>query len=128
MTIQSIRSPSNCARAVARITVALFTLACTEPTAPPPAKYVVSSSDANPVAGAQVVITAQLVDDHNNPVSLPGRTVTWSDTDGGGHFESKDIHDADGRQRFDDVHDERRRRRRPQDCRRRCRQHQRDGG
>jgi adhesin/invasin len=43
-----------------------------------PAKYLVSSSAASPVAGSAVTITAQLADANGNPVALAGKVVTWS--------------------------------------------------
>ena len=46
--------------------------------------YIVTVDNANPVGGADVTISAQLQDDLNNPLSLPGRTVTWSLASGSG--------------------------------------------
>jgi hypothetical protein len=48
-----------------------------------PAQYLVSVDDTTPVAGAAVVVTAQLADEHGNPVAEAGRTVNWSSTNGG---------------------------------------------
>ncbi|HEX8212012.1 MAG TPA: invasin domain 3-containing protein [Longimicrobium sp.] len=48
-----------------------------------PASYVVLRSEINPVAGATVTITAQLVDANGNAVPVANRTVTWSSTNGG---------------------------------------------
>ncbi len=53
-----------------------------------PTKYVVTSSAASAQAATDVTITAQLSDANNNPVSLAGRTVTWSKTGTGGSFAS----------------------------------------
>jgi hypothetical protein len=52
------------------------------------AKYLVTSSDSNPVAGTAVTITAQLADANGNAVSTAGKTVTWSKTGAGGSFAS----------------------------------------
>lgn len=41
-------------------------------------QYLVTSSTAAPVAGAEVTITAQLADANSNAVSTSGLTVTWS--------------------------------------------------
>lgn len=54
----------------------------------PAAKYNVSSSSTNPIAGAAIVITAQLADQYGNPVPAAGRVVTWSSTGSGGSFSS----------------------------------------
>ncbi|PYK58642.1 MAG: hypothetical protein DME43_10880, partial [Verrucomicrobia bacterium] len=53
-----------------------------------PAKYVVTSSDSNPVAGTAVTITAQLADAGGLPVPIAGKVVTWSKTGSGGSFSS----------------------------------------
>src|SRR5262249_53516109 len=49
-------------------------------------RYLVTSSDNSPVAGAAVTITAQLADSNGNPVSTAGKTVTWTKTGAGGSF------------------------------------------
>ncbi len=49
-------------------------------------RYVVTSSSYNPVAGAAVIVTAQLADVWNNPVKTSGISVTWSKTGSGGTF------------------------------------------
>src|SRR5438552_1025003 len=55
----------------------------------PAAKYVVASSDNNPVAGSGVTITAQLADAAGNAVFTAGKIVTWSKTGtGAGSFSS----------------------------------------
>ena len=73
------------------MTSATFTLAGTA------TKYIVTSSDNNPVAGTAVTITAQLADASNNPVPTAGKTVTWSKTGSGGSFASStSVTDAGG--------------------------------
>jgi hypothetical protein len=52
------------------------------------AKYVVTSSDSNPVAGTAVTITAQLADSNGNTVPTAGKVVTWTKTGAGGSFSS----------------------------------------
>jgi len=47
-----------------------------------PAKYLVSSSSASPVAGSAVTITAQLAEANGNPVAVAGKIVTWSASSG----------------------------------------------
>lgn len=56
------------------------------------AKYVVTSSNYSPVAGANVTVTAQLADANNNPVTTAGKTVTWSKTGSGGLVRNSDEH------------------------------------
>lgn len=51
-------------------------------------KYLVTSSDNNPIAGSAVTITAQLADANGNPVATAGKTVTWSKTGAGGSFQT----------------------------------------
>ncbi|MFA7288767.1 MAG: T9SS type A sorting domain-containing protein [Melioribacteraceae bacterium] len=63
----------------------------------PPAKYLVTLSTNNPAAGSQVTVTAQLVDEGNNPHSTAGKEVTWSSTGGGTFAQAKTITDADGK-------------------------------
>src|SRR5262249_41367441 len=46
-------------------------------------KYLVTVNNPVPVAGAAVIVTAQLADANNNPVATQGLTVTWSSTNGG---------------------------------------------
>ena len=53
-----------------------------------PTQYLVTSSAISPSAGSTVTITAQLVDAYDNPVSIAGKTVTWSKTGAGGSFGS----------------------------------------
>lgn len=52
----------------------------------PAARYVVTTSSQNPVAGAAVTIRAQLADSYGNAVATAGVTVTWSKTGSGGSF------------------------------------------
>jgi adhesin/invasin len=52
----------------------------------PQAKYVVTASNYNPIAGAAVTITAQLTDQYGNPVARSGLRVRWSKTGKGGWF------------------------------------------
>ncbi|HEX2069614.1 MAG TPA: Ig-like domain-containing protein [Actinomycetota bacterium] len=42
------------------------------------AKYLVTSNNASPVAGDQVMISAQLADANNNPVSTAGISAMWN--------------------------------------------------
>jgi hypothetical protein len=63
----------------------------------PPAKYLVTLSTNNPAAGSQVTITAQLVDEGNNPHSTAGKEVTWSSTGGGTFAQAKTLTNADGK-------------------------------
>jgi adhesin/invasin len=49
-------------------------------------KYVVTSSSYNPVAGTAVTITAQLVDQYNNPVATSGLAVTFTRAPASGAF------------------------------------------
>lgn len=48
----------------------------------PAAGYLVASSSYNPADGAQVTITAQLVDANNHSVHTAGKTITWSEPGG----------------------------------------------
>ncbi|KAF0151708.1 MAG: putative S-layer protein [Ignavibacteria bacterium] len=48
-----------------------------------PVKYLVASSNYEPFFGEKVSITAQLVDDKDNPVGIGGRDITWTSTNGG---------------------------------------------
>ena len=52
-------------------------------------KYVVTSSNYSPVAGAAVTISAQLADTYGNPVGTSGVTVTWTKTGTGGTLASR---------------------------------------
>jgi VCBS repeat-containing protein len=52
-------------------------------TAGAPAAYVVTAASATAVAGEPVMITAQLVDSHDNLVEIAGVVVTWASTNGG---------------------------------------------
>jgi endonuclease I len=61
-----------------------------------PTKYIVTSTDNNPIAGTTVTISAQLADDNNNPVSEAGKVVTWSSTNGGTFNNPTSITDANG--------------------------------
>ena len=45
--------------------------------------YSVTPSGINPVAGTAVTMTAQLLDNLNNPVHASGLTITWTSTNGG---------------------------------------------
>lgn len=51
-------------------------------------KYLVTSSNYDPTAGAGVTISAQLVDANNHSVATAGLVVTWTKTDSGGSFGS----------------------------------------
>jgi adhesin/invasin len=51
-----------------------------------PTNYVVSPATASPAAGSSILITAQLRDGNNNPVSLAGETVTWTKSSPDGAF------------------------------------------
>jgi len=55
----------------------------------PPARYLVTSSRYNPIAGDTVKITAQLVDQYGNVVGQRGNRVSWSKTGAGGNFNSQ---------------------------------------
>jgi adhesin/invasin len=62
-----------------------------------PTKYLVISSNYSPTAGGDVTITAQLSDTNDNPVSLAGQTITWSDgATGGAFFEATTDTDGTG--------------------------------
>lgn len=61
-----------------------------------PAAYQVSTSNTNPVVGDSVLITARLVDAFGNFERIPGRTVTWSSTNGGGFASATSVTDGDG--------------------------------
>src|SRR5258706_4212144 len=80
----SIFSPTA-VHTTARITAILIALACADSTSPPtaPARYLVTSNASSPIAGSQIVLTAQLVDAKDNPVAIGGRTVTWINTNAG---------------------------------------------
>jgi hypothetical protein len=49
-------------------------------------KYLVTSSDYNPIAGTTVTITARLADQYNNTVAAYGVAVTFAKTGTGGSF------------------------------------------
>ncbi|MHA8062352.1 beta strand repeat-containing protein, partial [Aquirufa beregesia] len=49
-------------------------------------KYIVTSSNYSPVAGATVIISAQLADANDNPVATSGQTVTWTKSNANGSF------------------------------------------
>jgi len=49
-------------------------------------KYIITPATTSPVAGTNVLITAQLTDTHNNSVSTAGRVVTWTKSDANGSF------------------------------------------
>jgi hypothetical protein len=55
-------------------------------TADTDSKYVVTPATTSPVVGSQVLITAQLTDQYNNPVSTAGRIVSWTKSDVNGSF------------------------------------------
>ncbi len=80
----SIFSPTA-VHTTARITAILIALACADSTSPPPAptRYLVTSNASSPIAGSQIVLTAQLVDANDNPVAIGGRTITWINTNAG---------------------------------------------
>jgi alpha-tubulin suppressor-like RCC1 family protein len=66
--------------------------ACTESSAPPtaadpPAAYIVGTV-GSPVAGSNLIISAQLVDAGQSAISEAGRVVTWSELGAGGSFSS----------------------------------------
>ena len=61
-----------------------------------PARYVVTSSNGSPAAGATVTISAQVVDAGGNAIALPGQTVTWSSTNGGSFASSSTTTNASG--------------------------------
>lgn len=50
---------------------------------PQPSSYHVSASNYDPAVNSSITITAQLLDEDNKPLSLSGRIVTWSSTNGG---------------------------------------------
>lgn len=61
-------------------------------------KFIVTSSDYNPVAGSSVTITAQLADAANNSVANPGITVNWTKNNANGSFSNaSSITDATGK-------------------------------
>jgi len=61
-------------------------------------KYVVTSSDKNTAAGSGVTITAQLIDQYNNNVTIANKIITWSKTGTGGTFNSAtSVTDATGK-------------------------------
>src|SRR6266849_3945916 len=84
MSVNSSIFPPNAVRTTARITSILIALACSDSTSPPAtAKYLVTSNASSPIAGSQIVLTAQLVDANDNPVAIGGRTITWINTNAG---------------------------------------------
>ncbi|KAF0151709.1 MAG: hypothetical protein FD143_1661 [Ignavibacteria bacterium] len=52
----------------------------------PPSKYIVTTSNATPVAGEDITIKAQLTDEGNNPHKIPNITVNWTFTGTGGEL------------------------------------------
>lgn len=60
-------------------------------------KYIVTSSDYNPVAGSQVDVDAQFVDQYNNNVAELNRVVTWSSLEGGTFLAPTSNTDANGK-------------------------------
>jgi hypothetical protein len=61
-----------------------------------PTNYLVTSSNANPIAGTAVTITARLRDATNNFVRTAGRRVNWSSTNGGSFSAAFSFTDGDG--------------------------------
>jgi hypothetical protein len=63
-----------------------------------PTRYVVTTSNSNPVVGDSVTIIARLVDANGNFERIPGRTVTWSSVPAGegGFAQPTSVTDGDG--------------------------------
>jgi len=81
-TIYNITATDNSSPAITGISGNITVIAG------PAAKYEVNSSDINPIAGSNVTINAQLMDQYNNNVTTVGKTITWSKTGTGGSFSS----------------------------------------
>ena len=79
---------SSALRFAACAAAVFLPLACTDSTEPTatPARYLVTTSFSNPIAGDSVVLKAQLVDADDNPVRLSGRVVTWTSDAGRGRL------------------------------------------
>ena len=58
-------------------------------------KYIITLSTAA-VFSTTIPVTAQLVDEYDNPVSTAGQTVTWSSTNGGSFSAATSVTDANG--------------------------------
>ena len=80
--------PSSALRLAALAVSLVLPLACSDSNAPlpTPARYLVTTSLFNPIAGDSVVLKAQLVDAEDNPVKISGRTVTWISDAGRGRL------------------------------------------
>jgi len=80
--------PSSALRFAALAVSLVLPLACSDSNAPTatPARYLVTTSFSNPIAGDSVVLKAQLVDAEDNPVRISGRTVTWTSDAGRGRL------------------------------------------
>ncbi len=59
-------------------------------------KYLVTAGSSSPVAGADVTISAQLVDHYGNAVSTSGVAVAWSKTGSGGTLPAGSATDSNG--------------------------------
>ena len=62
----------------------------------PGAEYVVTPAATSVVVGTGVTVTAQLADANHNPVSTPGRIITWSSTNGGSFSSGTSTTNASG--------------------------------
>jgi hypothetical protein len=60
------------------------------------AQYLVTSDEHEPVAGAEVTITAQLADAYGNPIDQADRTVNWTSSEGGSFSDDSTITNEDG--------------------------------
>lgn len=64
---------------------------------PVPTKYLITSSNLNPVAGGGVTITAQLATSNGTSVATSGKVITWSSTNGGTFDKATSTTDATGK-------------------------------
>jgi alpha-tubulin suppressor-like RCC1 family protein len=87
MRVQLSSFSANAGRQFAWVVAILVASACGDSTSPPtPTKYLLKASESSPIAGAQVLLKAQLLDAEDRPVASAGRTVTWIDGGTRGSF------------------------------------------
>lgn len=61
-----------------------------------PTRYQLSINNPNPAVGNNITVTAQLLDQYNNPLLVAGKSITWTSTNGGSFTPGVSTTDANG--------------------------------